>query len=192
LQTCGKTALGARIVGEQPGFTLMAIIHIGTGHWGQYGDLSVVNACCYVPCLPQPERLVFLYDSITGFWHGQGWLMKPSICVCAIRRQALEQVALYTSTTLTLTGAAETERIYAGLLPAICLPRYGMPLALGRTFKLEEEPRGASNVVISVTAFWQRKVCRNALMPSGNHSRSMGAITRSLAYCRRASNPRSN
>src|SRR6185436_1395825 len=71
--------------------------------------------------------------------------------------RSLDRAALYTSTTLTLTGATETERVASGTASGNLFAVLGMPLALGRTFKLEEEPRGQDNVVILSHGFWQRK-----------------------------------
>ena len=154
---------GARMLAKQPGFTLIAIITLALGIGANTAIFSVVNAVL-LRALPyaQPERLVFLYDSITGFGMAKAGLMEAEYLRLRDQTQALEQVALYTSTTLTLTGAAETERISAGTASGNLFATLGVPLALGRTFKLEEEPRGASNVVILSHGFWQRKFAERA------------------------------
>jgi putative ABC transport system permease protein len=149
---------GARMLMKQPGFTLIAVLTLSLGIGANTAIFSVVNAVLLRP-LPyqQPERLVFMYDSLTGFGIAKAGLMEAEYLRLREQAQSLEQVALYTSTTLTLTGADEPERISSGTASGNFFATLGVPLALGRTFTLEEEPQGGRNVVILSHGFWQRK-----------------------------------
>jgi putative ABC transport system permease protein len=70
-------------------------------------------------------------------------------------------VSLYTSTTLTLTGGGDPERVPSGTATGDFFTVLGVPMALGRSFKLEEEPQGQGNVVILSHGFWRRKFAAN-------------------------------
>src|SRR5215468_7220603 len=149
---------GARMLMKQHGFTLIAVLTLSLGIGANTAIFSVVNAVLLRP-LPysEPERLVFFYDSAPGFGIQKLGLFEAEFLRLREQARALERVSLYTSTTLTLTGVGEPERLSAGTASGDLFAALGVPLALGRSFKLEEEPRGQGNVVILSHGFWQRK-----------------------------------
>src|SRR5262249_22277177 len=109
----------------------------------------------------KPEELVFLYDSTPGFGIPKFGLIEAEFLRVREQEKSFEKVALYTSTTLTMTGAGEPERVAAGTASGDFFATLGVPLALGRTFNREEEPQGANNAVILSHDFWQRKFAGN-------------------------------
>jgi predicted permease len=149
---------GVRILRKNLGFTLVAIVTLSLGIGANTAIFSVVNAVLLRP-LPYaaPERLVFIYDSAPGFGIPRFGLMEAEFLRLRDQARSLEQVSLYTTATLTLTGAGEPERVASGKASGELFTALGVPMALGRTFKLEEEPQGQGNVVILSHGFWQRK-----------------------------------
>src|SRR5262249_22719740 len=153
---------GARMLFKKPGFTLIAVITLALGIGANTAIFSAVNTVLLRP-LPyaEPERLVFAHNTAPGFGIQKLGLFQAEFLRLREQARTLEGVALYTSTTFTLTGAGEPERIASGTASGDLFTTLGVPLALGRSFKLEEEPQGQGNVVILSHGFWQRKFAAN-------------------------------
>ena len=143
---------------KNPGFTAVAVLTLALGIGANTAIFSVVNAVLLRP-LPyfQPDRLVFIYNFAPGFGIQKLGLMEAEFLRLRDLAQSFEHVSLYTSTTLTLTGTAEPERVAGGTAAGNLFATLGVPLALGRSFNLDEEPRGQDNVVILSHGFWQRR-----------------------------------
>ncbi len=152
---------GARMLLKHPGFALTAVITLALGIGANTAIFSVVNAVLLRP-LPYPEadRLVFIYNSWSGLYPKIG-LMEGEYLRLRDQARSLEGVSLYTLTTYTLTGLGEMERVSSGTASGDFFAALGAPMALGRTFKREEEPNGQGNVVILSHGFWHRKFAVN-------------------------------
>ena len=149
---------GVRMLLKQKGFTVVAVLTLALGIGANTAIFSVVNAVLLRPLqYENPDQLVFIYDFAPGFNIPKLGLIGAEFLRLREKAQALESVSLYTSTTLTLTGAGEPERVSSGMASADFFAALGVSLALGRSFDLEEEPQGHSNVVILSHGFWQRK-----------------------------------
>jgi putative ABC transport system permease protein len=150
---------GARMLIKRPGFALVAVLTLALGVGANSAIFSVVNAVLLRP-LPyaEPERLVFIYDSWPGGRLPKSPLMEAEFLRLRDEAGSLEQVSLYTTATLTLTGAGEPERLACGTASGDLFAALGVPVALGRTFLREEEPRGQGHVVILSDGFWRRKL----------------------------------
>jgi putative ABC transport system permease protein len=148
---------GARMLIKNPGFTLIAIFTLALGIGANTAIFSVVNVVLLRP-LPysDPDRVVFVYNSVSGL-NPKAGLMEGEYLRLRDQAMTVERVALYAPTTLTLTGAGEPERIPSGKASGDLFAALGVPLALGRSFKVEEEPQGKGDVVILSHGFWQRK-----------------------------------
>ncbi|HJQ26105.1 MAG TPA: ABC transporter permease [Blastocatellia bacterium] len=149
---------GARMLIKRPGFAFVAVLTLALGIGANTAIFSVVNAVLLRP-LPyaEPERLVFIYDAWPGGRISKSPLMEAEFLRLRDEAGSLEQVSLYTTATLTLTGAGEPERVACGTASGDLFAALGVPMALGRTFMREEEPRGRGHVVILSHGFWERK-----------------------------------
>src|SRR5262249_35048522 len=152
---------GVRKLLKNPTFTLIAALTLSLGIGANPAIFNVVNAVLLrtLP-YPEPDRLVFIYNSMRGFYPKLG-LMEAEYLRMRDQARTLEHVSLYTSTTFTLTGIGETERIPSGTASGDFFTALGAPMALGRTFRLEEEPEEQNNVVILSHDFWRRKFAAN-------------------------------
>ena len=152
---------GARMLLKKPGFTLIAVLTLALGIGANTAIFSVVNAVLLRPLpYPEPDRLVFIYNSMRGLYPKIG-LMEAEYLRLRDQTRSLERVSLYTSTTHTLTGMGEPERISSGSASGDFFALLGAQMALGQTFKLEEEPAGQDNVVILSHGLWRRKFSAN-------------------------------
>ena len=151
---------GARILLKQKGFTAVAVLTLALGIGANTAIFSVVNAVLLRPLqYESPDRLVFIHDFAPGFGIPKLGLIGAEFLRLREKAQSLERVALYTSTTLTLTGAGEPERVSSGMASGDLFAALGVPLPLGRSFEIEEERQ--SNVVILSHGFWERKFARD-------------------------------
>jgi hypothetical protein len=177
---------GARMLLKNPIFTLIAVITLALGIGANTAIFSVVNAVLLRPLpYPEPDRLVFIYNTKLKM------LMEAEFLRLRDQSRSMERVSLYASTTYTLTGMGEPERISSGTASGDFFTVLGAQMALGRTFRLEEEPQGQDNVAIPVTTSGggsSRPIPASLV----NRSHSTGATTPSSACCRVISNRRSN
>jgi hypothetical protein len=158
---CQDLRYGARMLLKNPGFTLIAVITLALGIGANTAIFSVVNAVLLRPMpYPEPDRLVFIYNSTRSLYSKLG-LMEAEYLRLRDGARSMERVSLYTSTTYTLTGMGESERISAGTASGDFFTVLDARMALGRTFRLEEEPEGQNNAVILSNGFWRRKFSAN-------------------------------
>jgi putative ABC transport system permease protein len=147
---------GVRMLLKNPSFTLVAALTLALGIGANTAIFSVVNAVLLRPLpYPEPDRLVFIYNTKLKM------LMEAEFLRLRDQARSLEHVSLYTTTTYTLTGMGEPERISSGTASGDFFTVLGAPMALGRTFKLEEEPMEKDTVVILSHGFWLRKFAAN-------------------------------
>jgi len=158
---CQDLRYGSRMLVKNPGFTLIAVITLALGIGANTAIFSVINAVLLRPLpYPEPDRLVFIYNSLRGPYPKLG-LMEAEYLRLRDQARSLEDVSLYTSTTYTLTGMGEPERISSGTASGDFFKLLGARMALGRTFRLEEEPAGQDKVVILSHGLWRRKFSAN-------------------------------
>jgi putative ABC transport system permease protein len=149
---------GLRMLLKNPGFTLTAVITLALGIGANTGIFSVVNALMLRP-LPyrDPGRLVWVEEvskrtNISQEAWGGHFLDWQE------HSQTLEGIAQIDFVTLTLTGAAEPERVEAGRISASLFPMLGaQPLPPGRNFTEAEDTPGGEHVVILSHELWRRR-----------------------------------
>jgi putative ABC transport system permease protein len=143
---------GVRMLLKNPGFTLIASLTLALGIGANTAIFSVVNAVLLRPLpYPEPDRLAFIYNTKLKM------LMDAEFLRLRDQSRSMERVSLYAPTTYTLTGMGEAERISSGTASGDFFTVLGAQMALGRTFRLEEEPQGQDNVAILSHDFWRRK-----------------------------------
>ncbi len=140
---------------KNPGFTAVAILTLALGIGANTAIFSVVNAVLLRP-LPysNPARLCFLFERLPS-----APIVGPSYENWMDFRDqgtSFDGVAAVRSTTFTLTGAGEPERVFGQMATANFFPLMGVNATLGRTFLAEEDRAGGPPVAVITFGFWQR------------------------------------
>jgi putative ABC transport system permease protein len=147
-----------RRLARVPLFTTVAVLTLGVGIGANTAIFSVVNGVLLKP-LPfrDPARLV-------GVWHTAPGvnipLLNQSPATYLTYRDSsrvFEDIGLWDTTAVTVTGIAEPERVSGLLLTDGVLPLLGVPPFLGRTFDKEDDSRRSPERVLLAYAYWQRK-----------------------------------
>ncbi len=140
-----------------PAFTTIAILTLGLGIGANTAIFSVVDATLLRP-LPfaEPDRLAWLehyYPSLD---------LHAGVSAPGFRRYA-EETRLFASAAATtnwnpgITGDGEPERVVAQRATGQFFTVFGVPAALGRTFRPDEAEGDAAKVVVLSEPFWRRR-----------------------------------
>jgi putative ABC transport system permease protein len=148
--------LAFRTLLKHPGFTAVAIITLALGIGANTAVFTVINAVLLAP-LPyeSPERMVVLnertpeypYLSVTRYNYDD-W---------RARARSFSGIAAVRSTSMTVTGAGEPERVPVKMLTATLLPLLGVRVEDGRGFVEADDKPGAEGVAIVSAGFAKRK-----------------------------------
>jgi putative ABC transport system permease protein len=147
---------GARILLKNPGFTLIAILTLALGIGANTTIFSVVNAALLRPLpYPEPERLVLV--SHRNAKQGNVELTPAGYFALRGQRESFEQVAVYASRDLNLTGKGEPERLPCQFVSAALFPLLRVNPSIGRVFTEAEDRAGAPRVVLLSHELWRRR-----------------------------------
>jgi putative ABC transport system permease protein len=144
-----------RILARNPAFTVIAILTLGLGIGANTAIFSVVNAVLLRPLQFQdPARLVIIAEKSpfpvisTSYENWADWRDQS---------HSFESVEATRSTTLTLTGVGEPERLNTHMVTAGLFPLLGVNAIVGRTFTADEDRAGGAPVVLLSYGLWQRR-----------------------------------
>jgi predicted permease len=118
---------------RQPGITAAVVLSLGLGIGTASAMFSVVRAVLMAP-LPyaQPDRLATVWSKWIGF--DKTWLSTKDVLDVQARSQSIEDIGMWTSGRVTLTGIGEAARLNAGYITANTFTVLGTKPILGRTF----------------------------------------------------------
>ena len=145
----------ARMMGKNPGFTLIAVITLALGIGANTAIFTVVNAVLLRPLgFHDPSRLVIVaekspYPTITTSYENYvDWRAQS---------QSFESMEGTRGATIALTGAGDPERLNSRYATAGLFPLLGVDAVVGRTFRAEEDAAGGAPVVLLSYGLWQRR-----------------------------------
>jgi putative ABC transport system permease protein len=122
---------------RQPGIALAVVLSLGLGIGTASAMFSVVRAVLIAP-LPyrQPDRLVTIWSKWVGF--DRTWLSARDVLDFKERSQSIDDIAMWTSERVTLTGIGDAARLNAGYVTSSTFDVLGASPLLGRTFSEAE------------------------------------------------------
>jgi predicted permease len=161
----------ARRLRNRPGFTLVAILVLGLGIGANTAVFTVLEAALLArPPYPQPERLVMVdllastgaaaaADATRGAGIGASgepmpWSY-PKFDLARRHFRALESVAGYWPSTLTLTGSGQARRIGVEFVSPSYFDVLGVRPTRGRAFGDAEDGTDGGAVVLLAEGFWR-------------------------------------
>jgi len=147
-----------RTLRNSPSLTAAALLTLAIGIGANTAMFSLVDGVLLRPFpYPDPERLVFIWDSNPG----QGWdrfsVSPPNFIDYRDQATVFDSMSAYYSTTVTLTGVDEPERIPAARVGPDYFQTFGIAPQIGRAFAPEDNEPGNTGVVILSDRLWARR-----------------------------------
>jgi predicted permease len=149
-------AYGLRIFRKSPAFTLVAVLTLALGIGANTAIFSIFNAVLLNPLpYPHPEQLVALGESKPNFQNGS--ISYPNFRDWQKDNRTFQSMAIFRSTTYSLTGLGDAEEIPSELVSSDLFPMLGVRAEQGRLFAPGEDEVGASPVAMISAGLWARK-----------------------------------
>ncbi len=147
-----------RQLARSPGFTAVAVLTLALGLGANTAIFSVVHGILLRP-LPYPdsERLAMVWVNNPGEGIDKDIASFPLFADWRQQAKSFEQIVAYTDGGFTLTGRGEPEQLRGAWVAAGFFPMLGVPAALGRGFRDEENLPGREKVVVLGHGLWQRR-----------------------------------
>ncbi|MFL6236573.1 MAG: ABC transporter permease [Thermoanaerobaculia bacterium] len=141
-----------------PGFTALCVLTLAVGIAAATAIFSIVNGVLLTPLpYPESERLVGLWHAAPAFGFDKLSQSPGSYLLYRERSRSFEDIALYRSSQVTVTGDGTPERLPAGLVTPSLFPVLRVKPSLGRPFVAEEGRPGAAPVVLLSDQLWRRR-----------------------------------
>jgi putative ABC transport system permease protein len=150
---------GARMLGKNPGFTVVAVVTLALGIGANTAIFTVVNGVL-LRSMPFPEAdRLFLVSYVSQ--HGP-FEMPPSLSdrnYLEFREQdrVFEHLASFAGTRVNLTGAGDAVQIPAATVTAEFFATLGTSAEIGRGFLAGEDQPGHDNVVVLSNKLWRER-----------------------------------
>lgn len=176
----------ARQLRKNPGFAAVAVLTLALGIGATTAIFSVVNAVLLRP-LPYAES-----DRLINIWEDPGDNPRNPVNplnFADLRAQtsSFEHLAAYYSLSVSLTGEGEPERIIRGFSSAGLFSALRVQPQLGRTFVIEEEQAGRTDVAVLSHGLWVRRFGADAnvvgkpIMLDGERATIIGVLPHGLS-----------
>ncbi len=145
---------------RKPGFALIAIVTLALGIGANTAIFSVINGVLLRP-LPfrEPEQLMRVGDRFgTGRNERSISSMSPAnFLTLREETETLEDLVAQSSSTRTLTGGGDPQRISVQQVSWGFFQLLGVPLQMGRAFVIEDDSPGAAPVAILANRMWRNR-----------------------------------
>jgi len=144
-----------RLLLKSPSFTAIAVLTLALGIGANTAIFSVVNAILLRSLAFHDSSRIMLIAEKSKF-------ANPSVSYQNYidwrdQSHSFDSVEAMRSSTITLAGSGEPERLNARWVTAGLFPLLGVNAHLGRTFRADEDRAGGSPSVVISFGFWQRR-----------------------------------
>jgi predicted permease len=148
-----------RMLVKTPGFSLVAIVTLALGIGANTAIFSLVSAVLLRPLpFPDPDRLVLVWDDVSGQTHGRFSLTEPTpadYSAWKAQSQSFTDMAAMLWDTYNLTGIAEAQKLEGVRTTANLFNVLGMQPLIGRTLTPEDDRADANAVVVLDARVWR-------------------------------------
>jgi predicted permease len=185
----GDVRHGLRALRKARGVTAVALLTLGLGIGANAAIFSVVDAVLLRP-LPfaDPEQLVAFWGSAPEMGLPVVNYPEGLVAYFRARSRTLDPIAAYTSTSLTVTGGGDPERLDVAAVTVDFLRLLGGTPVHGRDFLPEDGRRGAASVALLSHGLWQRRfggdpaILGKSLVLEGQPTTVVGVLPKGLAF----------
>ena len=148
----------ARMLRNNSGFTVVAVLTLAFGIGANTAIFSVVNAVVFKPLpFPKPEQIVLVRDDLTGRQIEDVGLSVDELKDLQERSGVFEQVSAVWPVDANLTGSERPERIELLAVSPNYFALLGATAQLGRVFGPEEQQaKGFAEGVVISDGLWKR------------------------------------
>ena len=153
-----QVRLVGRRLARTPMFTFITLLTLAIGIGANSAIFSVINGVLLKP-LPfdQPDRLIGIWHTAPGLGFKQLNSSPSTYFTYKDETQTFEDSTVWQSSSVTITGLAEPERVQALYITSSFLPILRVQPTVGRGFTAQDDaPKGPNNVILT-HAYWQRK-----------------------------------
>lgn len=146
-----------RMLGKNPGVTLVAVVTLALGIGANTAMFSVVNGVLLRPLpYPEPERIVEISRTYRGQFNDSNFNAQE-FDFWKERREPFEYLAADAGVGFTLVGGSQPERIKALRVSSEYFHVLGVRPALGREFLPSEDQLGGPNAAVLSDGLWKRE-----------------------------------
>jgi putative ABC transport system permease protein len=141
-----------------PAFTAIAVFTLAIGVGANAAVFSVVEGVLLKPLpYPEPDRLVVLDHSAAGVNLKSAGAAPFLYFTYREEGRAFQDVAMWTSETVTVTGLAEPEEVPCVMVTDGLLPLVGATPMLGRLFTNQDDSPASEQTVILTAGYWRSR-----------------------------------
>jgi predicted permease len=147
---------GLRILLNNPGFTLIAVLTLALGIGANTALFSVVNGVLLNPLpFPDPDKLIEVYAKTQSFEESS--ITYPNFLDWQKNNHSFSALGAFRSDEYNMTGVGEPERLHGHMISADYFTALGIVPMLGRNILPEEDQAGGAPVVMIGDGLWKRK-----------------------------------
>jgi predicted permease len=145
-----------RLLAQSPAFTAIAVLTLALGIGANTALFSVINGVLLNPlAYPHSDQLVAIYAKINGL--DSAPIEYPNFQDWQRDSRSFASMAAYRNEDYNFIGNGEGERLSGYMISADFFNVLGVVPLLGRTFRVDDDQRGAGPVVVLSGGFWKRK-----------------------------------
>jgi predicted permease len=161
-QTWQDARYALRTLLKSPGFTAVALLTLALGIGANVAIFTVVNAVLLRPLrFPEPERLVRIYDDLTGTGAKDVGLSVPELDDLRDRSGLFESVSGIFPASTALRGSDRAERIEMLATSFEYFRLLGASAALGRVIEPSDAVPGFTEAAVISDGLWRRQFGAN-------------------------------
>jgi predicted permease len=142
-----------------PGFTIVAVLTLAIGIGANTAIFSVIESVLLKPLpYPRSEELVVLDHAAPGLKIPSAGAAPFQYFVYREEGRVFQDVGLWNTGTMSVTGLAEPEEVPALFVTDGILPMLGAQPMLGRLFTRSDDTPGTPETVVLTAGYWRRKL----------------------------------
>jgi predicted permease len=178
-----------RRLARAPMFTVITLVTLAAGVGANTVVFSVLEGVLLKPlAYPRAEELLGVRLTAPGIHLKEADLSPSDYFVFREQGRSFEDMGLYTSDSVSVTGIAEPEQVSALLVTDGTLPLLGVRPMLGREFSREDDSPGTPETVMLTYGYWRRKfggdgsVVGRTLVVDGTGRQVIGVLPRRFHF----------